>query len=243
MAVNVLLPRSGSKIGVVPTTADLPNTPTAAQQTDALDVGDEAWVSGGTTPGLYVCIERTVGSAQWSLVRRAPSGRIVALDPSIGSGDNNWQYAMGLEIHVTAAANISEQYAKLGAGGVGLGHAWELRKSTVTGGAPPPLASYTTVVDGGIHTPTTAGWEAMGMAAPQAALPDEWYVAMIYVGAGGQFANISDLRTLGYLDERFATLNSGVYAFVGTPNPGSIIAPTFRPTGTIYGITSLAIAP
>ena len=242
MQVNVNLPRSGSKIGVFASVNDLPNVPTSTSQTDTLDVGDNAWVSGGITPGMYVCIDRTIGSAQWSLIKRAPSGKLVALDSSIGIGNNNWQYAMGLEFHLTSPANITEQYAKIGSSGVGVGHAWQLRRSTVVGALPPPLSSYTDVVDGGTHTPAGAGWEAMGMAAPHAALLDEWYVAKVYVGVGGQNADINTLRTQGFLDERFAYLNSGVYVYLGQSNPGSVAPPTYRPTSTIYGITSVALS-
>ncbi len=241
MAGNVHLIRSGAKIGVFPDVSELPNQQGAAAQTDTLAEGDSAWVDGGITPGLYVCIDPTLGSAEWSLVRRAPSGALVALDPSVGAGDSNWQFAMGSEFVMTAAANITEMYMKTGPSGVGIQHAWELRRSTVTGANPPALNTYTDVIAGGTYQPTGIDWEAVGLPAPHVAAADEWYVAMYYVFGGGQSAQIATMRQQGFLDERYATLHAGVYVFLNQPAPGSIAEPQFRTTATIYGITSVRI--
>lgn len=241
MAGNVHLIRYGSKVGVFPDVTELPNQATATAQTDTLNEGDQAWVDGGVTPGLYACIDPTLGSAQWVLVRRAPSGNLIALDNTLGSGNANWQYAMGSEFRIIQPADITEMHIKTGAGGVGVQHAWELRRSTVVGPTQPALNTYTVVVDGGTHLQTAPEWEAVGMAGPVAATPDQWYVAMFYVFGGGQSANIATMRNQGFLDERFALLNAGVYVFLGVAAPGSVAPPTFRTNTTVYGIASVTI--
>ncbi len=171
------------------------------------------------------------------------AGHVINQIASNGTGNNNWLYAMGSEYHVKAAGNINQMAVKFGTGGAGQDHRWEIRRSTTPGAAQPALGSYTDIVRTGLVSYAAANvWQDVGVFAPIAVNPDDWFLSYAYVGAtSGQSASISTLRSGGQLIEDYAELMAGVYAFDGGgfPGPTPLLLPTTRPTTTIYGVNSL----
>lgn len=159
-------------------------------------------------------------------------------DASLGSGTNNWSFSMGPEFHIIRACQITKLAFKFGAGG--LSHAWAIRKSTSPGPGAPNLNTYTDVVaSGNVLVPDANVWEELTLPSAIAAAEDDWFVAQCYPGSGsGQLFSIPTARSAGQINETFAELNAGTYAFVGGSNPGSSAVPTTRVTGTLYGICS-----
>ena len=149
---------------------------------------------------------------------------------------------MGLEHRVKASGNITEMFMKSG-GGLGVGHRWEVRKSTVVGPTAPALNTYTTVVATGIHNIGAVNvWEAVGIGAPIAVSPNEWVLSYHFVGVGGQTSDVTTLRGSGQLVEDYAELMGSLYRNTpgGTPGPSPLLIPSNRSTGTVYGINTLS---
>lgn len=170
-------------------------------------------------------------------------GHLINQIPSNGSGNSNWNFAMGSEYRIKAAGNINQMTVKFGAGGAVQSHRWEIRRSTTPGVSPPVLASYTDIVRSGVVNYVAGNvWQDVGLFAPIAVNPNDWFLSYAYVGTGsGQSAVIATLRSGGQLVEDYAELTAGVYvpAAGGFPGPNPLPIPTTRPATLIYGVSSL----
>lgn len=168
---------------------------------------------------------------------------LVKQNPGNGAGNNAWRYAMGLEFRALRTAKIKAGSIKLGSG-VNTTHRWELLKSTELGISAPSFNTYTEIVQSGeVSSPASANqWRDVELLDVDIA-ENEWYIFWFYVGAGGQFANISTLRNAGELAEDIAELNAGVFRFINGSNPGPtpLGTPTSRQTDNIYGIASVLL--
>lgn len=171
------------------------------------------------------------------------AGHVIDQLPGIGSGVNNWQFAMGPEIRILQAnTNIRDLSVKLG--NAGLTHTWAIRQSTVSGPTAPALNTYTTVLATGVYTNTAANvWENVtGFATVGPLQPDDWIVAQVWPGFNaGQLFNISAGRT--ELNEDYGFVNGGTFVFQGGANPGTTAPPTNRAPNTIYGLCSVDLGP
>lgn len=165
------------------------------------------------------------------------------------TGNIAWAFTMGHTVRVLAAGNITDMYIVAGAGGVGLQHRWEIRRSTVTGAAAPAAATFTIIERTGIHTSAVAeAWESVDLASNGGDIPvtpDQHYCCYHYLGGGGKSYNIATGRTAGQLIEDYALLEQGIYALSGGPNPGSnpLPTPTTVQAGTAYGLNTLEFGP
>ena len=165
---------------------------------------------------------------------------IIKQSNSIGSGDNVWKYAMGPEFRILAPAdggtisNFSVKFSKTE------DHAWAIRRSTVVGENVPALSSYTEVVASGTYENTKEdSWETISGFSPIVVAENEWYIAQVFIGKGGQSFSFDSPN----VNEKLVKVYSGTYASIGGSNPGSTAVPTSRNTSAIYGLCAVEITP
>lgn len=227
--------------GVFTDISALPATPPSGTAAPAFAI-----VNDGATEGPGLAYYDFAITNQWILTRcpfDSPlllPGHLLAQDPAVGSGANNWTYDMGLEFRATAPCAVLGFSVKYG--GPSQAHAWNVRRSTVPGPTAPGLATYTDVLASGVITHDAANvWKEEAITGVTLA-PDDWIIATAWVGSGqGQSAPIATLRAAGQLNESFGVVNAGVFRFLSGSPPGSNDVPTSRITATIYGVTSVLL--
>ncbi len=227
-------------VGSIPTPPALPSIPNFA----IIDDGD---------PQLKLAYwDFSAGAGGTWVVTSSPydfpflqAGHIINQIPANGAGNIAWQFTMGSEVRILSPGRILDMTIKLGAGGVAQQHRWAIRRSTVTGPTAPALGTYTDFIQDGIMTYNAADvWQSVGGVAPIVVAPDEWYIAIFFVGGGGQNGNITTLRTAGELVEDYAFLNAGLFVSTpgGFPGPNPLPTPTSRQPTIFYGVASLEFA-
>jgi len=168
---------------------------------------------------------------------------VVHTDPTIGTGNNNWSYIMGTEIHITQPSSLAAMAVRLASAVAGTQHTWTIRKSNTPGAAPPLLTSYTQLLASGVVTiPAGGGWVDVGVAPGAGFAVNDWVIGTVSVQQGGMLASVNATRADGGFDESKATVNGGLYIFNPEALPG--VNPNLIPTtraSTLYGMTSLAL--
>lgn len=192
------------------------------------------------------------GSTQWDLTvypyKRPPSPLgtwVVSLDAD-GTGNNTWtKYSMGTEVKILSTANshtINAVAFQHGTNGEG-DYVWALFKSTSVSTSAPSLSSYHSVTTGTYTVGTPGEWQEVALAEPVTVAENEWYAITTWGGYGGQSASLDSFRKAGLLDETYAKIYGGVYAYgADSTAPGSNVIPTNRSTSTLYGIATLRIS-
>lgn len=214
--------------------------------------------AGSTVPGFAIVLDGNdmkvaywdfIGASGWTLTSFPYNnpilipGHVINQDPSNGTGNTAWQFSMGSLIHIVAACNADRVSFKLGAGGAGQNHSWALLKSTTPGPTQPLASSFTNVLASGIINYTTANvWQEIDIP-DQALAIDDWIAPQIWIGGGGQTANIAALRSAAQLREDYGELVAGIYASAPGTFPGTNPTPTFIVGTVIYGVASVDLQP
>ena len=228
------------------TEADLPEVPTNPDEPNFAIIQD-----GSKFLKLAYWDYSKGGAGSWAVTSPPynypflTTGHSITQDNSIGAGNVNWQYTMGTEYRIKNPGQIAAISFKMGSGGTGQDHRWEILKSSYTGPTAPATSTYSLVAGqtGLVNMAATNTWQEITLPSAITIAPDEWYIARVYLGTGsGQNAQIAVLRNNNQLREDYAIVHAGTYIYTAGGFPGTDPLPLgniARITTWLYGMISL----